>query len=141
MFNQNFDEPIKFEEPTNDIDIKMIDQIKDKFNKYVLEMDSFNINKGLNKAIELSKELNGYIDITMPWTLKDNKERLGQVLLILLNGIYSVATMLKVVLPNKMVEATKQLGISDLTFNNIFDFKKFDTISPIKGESIFERLT
>ena len=140
MFNQNFDTPVKFVQPTQDVDKNIIKEVEAKFDEFVIQMDTFNINKGLNKAIELSKELNGYIDITMPWTLKEDKERLGQVLVILLNGIYAVASMLKIVLPNKMNEATKQLAVDTLSFDEIKNFQKFDEITPVKGSPLFERI-
>lgn len=45
----------------------------------------------------LSKKLNGYIDITKPWS-ETNKDRLEVILNTLINGIYAVNTLLSVCL-------------------------------------------
>lgn len=140
MTRQNFDGSIKFSETNNILDKDLRDSIKHSLDIYQKEMDDYQINKGLNEAIKLSKELNGYIDKTQPWTLKEDKERLEQVLNHLLNGIYAVATMLSVVIPNKMNEALKLLNLGELALEKILDFAKFDNAIVIKGEPLFERI-
>lgn len=140
MTLQNFDSPIKHVEPTQEVDKDILKSIETHFNEYKAKFDDFQINKALQEIILLGKELNGYIDITKPWTLKEDKERLSEVLNNLLNGIYAMTTMLSVIIPKKAEEARASLNIKELKIDEILNFNKFDNILPIKGNVLFERI-
>lgn len=140
MFCQNFDVPVKHFNPKENVDIEILNEIKISSEKYIKYFDEYQINKGLQQAIQLGKKLNGYIDITKPWILKEDKKRLAEILNILLNGIYAVSTMLTPAIPNKASEALKLLGFDKANFTLILDFGKFDNIIPVQGKVLFERI-
>ncbi len=140
MTKQNFDGAVKFTKTDLAEDMELLEDISKAKQTYIKEFDDYQINKALNVAMELSKKLNGYIDITKPWTLKEDKQRLEIVLNNLLNGIYAVATMLSVVIPNKAAAALEQLNLPSLSLEEIDNFKKFDNTTVSKGEVLFERL-
>lgn len=140
MMLQNFDAPIQHVSPTQDVDRDLLWAIKSHSDEYRVLFDNFEINKALESVIQLGKKLNGYIDETKPWTLKEDKVRLAEVLNNLLNGIYAMTTMISVVIPNKANEALKALGIEKLKFEFIEEFKKFDNIMPTKQDVLFERI-
>ena len=140
MTLQNFDKPVQYNETNNEFDIEIRKTIESSLKEYSFEFDRYQISKALKVAMSLSKELNGYIDKTQPWTLKEDKTRLEQVLNHLLNGIYAVATMLSVVMPKKVEEARKLLNIDSLSLDKILDFDKFNNSLPIKGNPLFERI-
>ncbi|MCP4336673.1 MAG: methionine--tRNA ligase [Mycoplasma sp.] len=140
MTLQNFDAPIKFKESKEEVDIEMINRIKNSKQEYIDQFNNFEVSKALDVATKLSKELNGYIDKTEPWKLKEDKERLSQVLNILLNGIYAVTVFLSVVIPNKTNEALKQLNINKLSLDEIENFDKFNNIIVQKKDVLFKRL-
>ena len=140
MSIQNFKIPIKYTKTNFIADEKIIENIKITFQNYQKFFDEFKISFALKEVINLSKKLNGYIDVTMPWTLKEDKIRLEQVLNNLLNGIYAVASMLKVVMPKKMDLVLKQLNLEELNFNLVLNFNKFDEVKVIKNGIIFKRI-
>ncbi|TCG11512.1 methionine--tRNA ligase [Mycoplasma todarodis] len=140
MTLQSFDKPIQFTETENEFDKEIIEEILASTEKFTKHFDNFAINKAFEVATKLSKSLNGYIDKTQPWTLKEDKERLAQVLNILLNGIYAVSTYLSVVIPNKTSLAMEQLQVESLSLEEISNFKKFDEIMVKKGEVLFQRI-
>lgn len=140
MMLQNFDEPIKHVSPTQDVDRELLWSIKSHSDEYRVLFDNFEINKALETIILLGKKLNGYIDETKPWTLKEDKTRLAEVLNNLLNGIYAMTTMISVVIPKKANKALKSLGIEKLKFEFIEEFNKFDNVMPTKQDVLFERI-
>ncbi len=140
MFLQSFDKPVAFKEPTTKENKDMIAKIKAAKQEYIDKFDNIEVDKALAVATKLSKELNGFIDITKPWTLKEDKEALGQILVILLNGIYAVSTFLSVVIPTKVSEALKQLNQKEVSLDEIDNFKKFDKTLVQKGNVLFERI-
>ena len=140
MFAQNFDKPVTYTNRLTDVDKEIFKDIETHSNEYVALFDDFKINKALEEVMKLGKKLNGYIDITMPWTLKEDKERLEVVLNTLLNGIYAMTTMLSVIIPNKAKEALKQLGFESFDFDKIKDFNKFDKVIPVKDGVLFNRI-
>ncbi len=140
MIKQSFDDPVKFTETDNKFDLEIIKDIKSSQKDFEKLFDNFEVSKAFEVTTKLSKKLNGYIDNTKPWTLKNDKKRLEQILNILLNGIYAVTVHLSLVLPNNTKEALKQLGIKDISLELIGDFKKFDDVIVKKGPILFERI-
>ena len=139
MYHQNFDSPIVHVKRVSEVHSNIREVINDSIIEYKDNFDSFNINKGLQTAISLSKELNGYIDISKPWTLKENKEELSIILNNLLNGIYAASVMLSVVMPKFMTSAIEQLNQKSCSIDLINDMTKFDNVIPNVQKIIFER--
>ena len=140
MTLQNFNKPIQHITPTTKDDEEVLEYIKIQYNKFQKELNNYQINNGLKQVVKLGKKLNGYIDITKPWTLKENKQRLSEILNNLLNGIYAIATMLSIVMPNKSKEIFSYLNLKNNDIFLILDFNKFDKTLPIQGKVLFERI-
>ncbi|WP_406614508.1 methionine--tRNA ligase [Mycoplasma corogypsi] len=119
-----------------EIDQKIIQSVE----AYKSHFDRFEVDKALKIAINLSSELNKYIDETQPWTLKEDLERLELIIARLLNGIYAVATYLSVVLEQKMQEVLQALNIEAFSFNLISNFGKFDNIKQANQFMLFQRI-
>ena len=140
MTKQNFDTPLKYKKSILEVDKKIEQDIINALNLYKEKFNNYKINKALQAAINLSKKLNKYIDVTMPWTLKDDKKRLEQLLLRLLNGIYAITTMLSVVMPKKTEEVADLIGLKELSFQKAKDFNKFDQVAIKESKVIFSRI-
>lgn len=141
MCLNSFNDPMKFDiKKVNDDDKMMIDKIMITKDNFINLMDAFEIDKAFKKVIILAKELNKYIDITEPWLLNENKERLSTILVILLNGIYSLLTYLDIVMPEKINVFKKIIKIENLTFDEISNFEKFDNILPNPSQMVFPRV-
>ncbi|TDU95255.1 methionine--tRNA ligase [Metamycoplasma hyosynoviae] len=141
MINQSFPQGCKYDAKSlEEIDKEIYEKINIRVSEFQKYMDVFQSDKALKTAIKFSSELNEYIDKTLPWTLKNNLPRLNTVLMTLLNGIYAVAYMLNIVIPNKMqIVATtlKQKSINKKDLNN---YKKFDGICPWSEQVLFTRI-
>jgi len=140
MTKQNFDTPLKYKESILEVDKEIEQDIINALNLYKEKFNNYDINKALQAAINLSKKLNKYIDVTMPWTLKDDKKRLEQLLLRLLNGIYAITTMLSVVMPKKTEEVADLIGLKELSLQKAKDFNKFDQVDIKESKVIFSRI-
>ncbi|MBN4089716.1 methionine--tRNA ligase [Mycoplasma enhydrae] len=141
MINQNFANGTNYVETNLEIiDKNILLELDNTYKKYVEYMNDFQADKALKLAISLSSKLNEYIDLTQPWLLKNNLERLNVVLNVLLNGIYTVALMLSIVMPKKCNLILKFLGQKEFKKEAINAFNKFDNIAPNATEVLFARI-
>lgn len=77
-------------------------------------MDARESHKAVTAVLELSRDINGYIQKTQPWKLAkedDGEERVGQVLYNLLEGIRWVAVLGAAFLPDTAGEILAGLGV------------------------------
>ena len=139
MYSQNFNEPIKLG-ILEDIDKEILKKIQTSFIGYKEKLDEFKVNKGIGIAMELGRTLNGYIDLTKPWLLKEDKKRLSTVLTVLLNGIYAISSMISIAIPKSTKKVSQLLGFEEFEFNEINNFEKFDNKIPQKASPIFVRI-
>ncbi|SJZ55759.1 methionine--tRNA ligase [Mycoplasmopsis verecunda] len=140
MKSNSFVDPLKYQESNLDIDLDIENKIRDSVAKYKNHFDALEVDKALNEAIKLSSELNKYIDETKPWTLKGDLDRLQQVLIRLLNGIYAVSLYLSPVLPRKTKEVAEILGVNNFSFDLVSIYSKFDNINQGKEFILFSRI-
>ncbi|MBQ0017381.1 MAG: methionine--tRNA ligase, partial [Clostridiales bacterium] len=81
--------------------------MKAEVDKY---MDKFEVHNALNEIWKVIRLANKYIEDTAPWTLKEQKERLGDVLHNLYFVLHSVSVILACFIPStasKIMEALK----------------------------------
>ena len=128
MIKKNFDQPVKFVQTDDKNDLLAIASIVKNTKEFQLHFDEFAIDQAFDRMINLAKSLNKYIDLTTPWLLTNNLDRLEIILNILLNGIYAIATMLEIIMPQKVQIIKEVLNLNELNFDLIFDFRKFDEI-------------
>ncbi|WP_027121062.1 methionine--tRNA ligase [Mycoplasma leonicaptivi] len=133
-------ESLKYYQTNDRLDLELEDKITNSLKDFIFEFDNYRLDKAFKVAINLSNYLNKYIDETKPWTLSEQRNRLSEILIRLLNGIYAVASYLEIVLPNKINEVKQALGVGELNFNFISDFKKFDNTLQQKEFILFTRI-
>lgn len=133
--------PVKYQaQALEQIDQDIFTKMKILKQEYCDAFDAFQLDRAFKLVITFSSELNSYIDKTTPWLLKENLKRLEIILNTLLNGLYTITTLLSPVLPNKTKLALKQLNISKIDFNLISDYNKFDNSIVQKAEALFQRM-
>ncbi|MBN3534445.1 methionine--tRNA ligase [Mycoplasma procyoni] len=141
MIKQSFESSVKYHESKlSDFEKDIYKAISETKATFISEMNDFRVDRAYKAVVQLSKQLNGYVDLTLPWTLKENKERLEVVLNTLLNGIYAVATMMSPILKDKSKEVISQLGIKELSMEDLENWSKFDEVVVQKGNVLFERI-
>ena len=129
MLVQNFDGVLpKLSGDESELDKSLIDDTCALVQNVKTYMDKFEVHNALGEIWKVIRHANKYIEDTAPWTLKEQKDKLGNVLHNLYFVLHSVAVMLKSFLPttaDKILEALK---------NNDSDF---DTISREYNASLY----
>ncbi|WP_215740857.1 methionine--tRNA ligase [Mesomycoplasma hyorhinis] len=140
MIFKNFDRPVRYKkEELLEEDKQIFEAIIETKNNYIKHFDNYELDKAFKEVFSLSKKLNGYIDITKPWS-ETNKDRLEVILNTLINGIYAVNTLLSVCLKNTSQKVLKLLKLEKNDINQVENFSKFDNLFLDKAEVIFERM-
>ncbi len=142
MFKQNFPDNIlhniSSSKETNDFNA----MIKKCFENYKKNMDDIQIDSALEWVMKLGKHSNNYIDLTMPWKLKDEPKKLMPILFNLFNSIYAMSAMLDIVIPNKIKNISQLFNIKEFEFSKISNFNKLDNthINTKEFKIIFPRI-
>ena len=121
MLVQNFDGVLpKLSGNENELDTSLVNDTINLLANVKLFMDKFEVHNALNEVWKVIRHANKYIEDTAPWTLKEDKVRLGDVLHNLYFVLHSVAVILQAFIPqtaNQILLALKN------------DDKDFDTLS------------
>lgn len=129
MLVQNFDGVLpKLCGEETELDKSLIDDTCALVENVKAYMDKFEVHNALGEIWKVIRHANKYIEDTAPWTLKEQKDKLGNVLHNLYFVLHSVAVMLKSFLPttsDKILEALKNAD------------SEFDTISRKYNASLY----
>lgn len=82
-------------------------------------MDKFEVHNALAEIWKVIRHANKYIEDTAPWTLKENKDRLGNVLHNLYFVLHSVAVLLQSFIPTTARKILDALQNTDYSFDSI----------------------
>jgi len=88
-------------------------------------MDELRVADALEEIIQLFRRCNKYIDETTPWTLakeESTKERLNDVLYLLLEGIRHGAVLLQAFLPDTAQSIFEQINTDCTSFASLDQF-------------------
>ena len=111
MLVQNFDGELKpLSSDEKEIDKELVDAVVNMPKLVDDYMQKFEVHNALNEIWKVIRLANKYIEDTAPWTLKEDKARLGDVLHNLYFVLHSVAVLLQAFIPetaNKIFEALK----------------------------------
>ncbi|WP_371246678.1 methionine--tRNA ligase [Mycoplasmopsis agassizii] len=116
---------------------ELIDSLETKFSKHA---DEFNFDLGYEEVLKLGNELNLIIDKYELWKLKADNELLEQILLLIFNGIYAMAAMYQILLPEKIATLAKNWNLKSFEFEKISKRDKFKKHIFRKNENLFTRL-
>lgn len=142
LVNQSFvNKSVFFDEKLlTDKENQLIEKIKNRVKLIDNYFDNFQIDKGFQELFFIGHDLNCYVDESKPWNLKSDLKQLKKILNLLLNFIYVMGFYLEIVMPNKMIQLKKILGIKEnFQQAKFFDFSKFDNLIIGKNEILFVR--
>lgn len=139
MINQSFDSLPAFVGQKTELDKTLINSVIEmpkKIDKYI---EALEIHNAINEILVVARNANKYIDDTAPWTLKEQKEKLGNILHNIYFAIYGISVCLKAFLPSTSKMFLDSLGIEDLgleslteEFNESLKGNKCTKIQPFK---------
>lgn len=142
MLVQNFDGILpKFSGKVEQIDKNLLDSTVDLPNKVKVCMDKLEVNNALAKIFEVAGLANKYIEDTAPWKLKENKERLGDVLHNLYFVLHSVAVVLQAFIPETAQKILTALSNQEKTLDSIsFDYNAKIFGNKVEKTALYQRL-
>lgn len=120
MIVQNFDgilPPISCE--LSNLDNDIINSTINMLENVKTFMDKFEVHNALNEIMKVVRLANKYIDDTAPWTLKNEKDKLANVLHNLYFVLHSVAVLLQAFIPSTSEQILKALGNNDTNFDTL----------------------
>ena len=129
MLVQNFDGVLpKHSGKILDDEVWLFEELEDLPNEVKKYMEKLEPNNALASIIRVVRYANKYIEIMAPWTQKENKERLGDILHNLYYVLHSVAVLLQAFIPETAEKILEALKNND---------KTIDTISHKYNQEIF----
>ena len=142
MLVQNFDGILpKFSGKVEQIDKNLLDSTVDLPNKVKVCMDKLEVNNALAKIFEVAGLANKYIEDTAPWKLKENQERLGDVLHNLYFVLHSVAVVLQAFIPETAQKILTALSNQEKTLDSIsFDYNAKIFGNKVEKTALYQRL-
>lgn len=152
MANKYFDNEVKFNKDCKlqDIDKEIIDSINSLDKDIEKKMDDMRVSEAIDEIWKRLKRLNKYIDDTMPWALaKDeaNKQRLENVIYILLDSIRVCAISLYPFMPdtsNEILKQINQINEKEVKFNKTLTYTNMvptPIFARIDKEKVLKELT
>lgn len=144
MVEKYFDSSIPSKGEILDIDLNLINSVKNLKSIVINNMDNLKISSALSEIFNVISLSNKYIDETKPWILgkdENNKERLGTVLYNLCESIRVVAILLNAFMPDTFLNIKNRLNFINDGFDSIEDFNGTIPGTKIcKGENLFPRI-
>ena len=100
--------PSKFEET----DLKLIENLINKVDELVIDMDKQDLNNYVKKVVEFSFNANKYFNDSEPWALKKtNINRMNTILFVIVTQIKNISILLSPIIP---ISSEKILDIMNL---------------------------
>lgn len=104
-------------------------------------MDKLEVNHAFDEILRVVRLANKYIEETAPWTLKEDKQRLGDVLHNLYFVLHSVAVLLQAFLPKTAGDIFAALDSNDFGLDTICDeYNKNLAGNVAKKTALYQRL-
>ncbi len=111
-FDSKIPEPGEF----NQEDKKFIEFLKGAPDYVGGELSIPRFREALKRALNVSREVNAYLNAQEPWK-KENENRRNTVLYLALNGVKTASVMLNPFIPEITKEALGLLGVSEFTWD------------------------
>ena len=143
MTNKYFGGSVTKPTTSTELDNDLIDTIKNNSASYFKNMEIYHNADAVDKIVTICKRLNKYIDETTPWVLAKNDEdkpRLNDCMYNLLEGIRTVAVLLKPIMPKTADKILEQIGVKDANFESIKEFGFENGFTVGEGSPLFARL-
>ena len=142
MLVQNFDGVLpKLSQNTKDIDEELINAVLNMPSKVCEKMDKLEVNNALAEIFKVIDLANKYIESTAPWKLKEDKERLGDVLHNLYFVLHSVALLLECFIPQTAKRILNALDNNDFEIGTISsEYNKKISGNKVEKTALYQRL-
>jgi len=123
-------------------DLSLKEKCEEALPKIRAFMDDLKVADALEEVVQLARHANKYIDVSMPWTIKNDPEKadvLSHILYHLVETIRTVAVLLQPFVPRTAAEIARQIGAEDLSFESVSTFGGYPERTLGQPSVMFER--
>jgi len=132
FIKKNCSNKIPIKSKLNDIDKKLLNNLKDNLPKLISLMNNQELNEYLKLVVGFSFDANKYFNDSEPWAVKKNDpERMNAILFTIVEQIKNISILLNPIIPNatnkvlSMINiSTENISIDKIKDNNILNNKK-----------------
>lgn len=142
MMVQNFEgvlQPLSAD--VKEIDQNLVTETVKMYDVVAKYIDKLEVNNALSEILRVVRLANKYIEDTAPWTLKQDKQRLGDVLHNLYFVLHSVAVLLQAFIPQTAQKILVALDNTDCNLNTISaEYNKNIVGKTVVKTALYQRL-
>ncbi len=127
---------------TTETDTDLEVELRETLNNFQRYMNELQVHSALEVAMDLARKANAYIDKKEPWALARDpakEDSLQNVLTTLHRVLILLTVLLSPVMPDKMSELSKRLGLSKILTFNDFKLKSGERLTVEKGDPLFPK--
>ncbi|MFN3477783.1 MAG: methionine--tRNA ligase [bacterium] len=129
LIQKNLDNKVIKKQEISEV-FNLAQETENNFNKLI---ENFEFSKAIEVILNFSSYLNKMIEEKKPWELKNNKEKLNDILFELSYGILAISKLIYPVMPQISIKILKQMGISKINF----ELKDIDSLKIKYKEILF----
>lgn len=137
-----FDSTVPGLKEPSELDLNTLNEIETQKNKIEQSYQSFRFREAIAETMHLARIGNRYFTETEPWkTRKENPQLCGNTLHVCLQISAALSSLFEPVLPNKMAQLRKQLGMNQpLEWDQITSTLLISGEKISQGEILFEKI-
>ncbi len=142
LLEKNFDSKMPNPVGEDEASQKLINSASSLAKKVEISIRDMNPSKALEDIFLVLSEANKYLEDQAPWKMvKTDLQGAGRVLSTAVEVLRIAAILLSPVMPFKMAELLKRLGVEKISFEDAHNFRVLHEGSPIvKPEPLFPRI-
>lgn len=144
MINKYYDGILEDKGIIEDVDKDLYDNVNNSIKDSITCMENLHVQDAIDRAFDIFRRCNKYIDETEPWVLakdKQNDDRLKTVLYNLSTNIVKGAKYIYPFMPNTSDSILKMFNVSNIDYDNLVDYKiKNKTLVSNEKINMFVRL-
>jgi methionyl-tRNA synthetase len=129
---KNCDNKIPKSNKLNNLDKKLLDNLKNNIPKLINLMNNQDLNEYIKMVVSFSFDANKYFNDSEPWSVKKkDPERMKTILFTIIQQIKNISILLNPIIPNAtnkiftlMNLSTENINIDKINDDNIFNYEK-----------------
>lgn len=140
MLFKYFDGVIPTTYSYTELENKLIENINNLQQQVIDDVENLDTSKALTNIFLIFDAINKYLEVSMPWTVKDDTLRLASIMHCLFNGILTGTKLLQAFLPKTTKKVLNAFGLPDNILLNTPNQELLNGNKITKLEILFPRV-
>ena len=144
FIKKNCDNKIPYSTKLNDLDKKLLNNLKNSLPKLIDLMNNQNLNEYVKAVVGFSFDANKYFNDSEPWTVKKkDPERMNAIIYTIVEQIKNISILLNPIIPNATNKVLNMINISNenISIDKIKDEKILNHKKELGNlEILFEKI-